>query len=66
MRPKYGWKLNLMPPNLSLIVTPEHYAGERIDSFLASHIKHASRSQIRRAIENGDITVSDRDGQAEL
>jgi 23S rRNA pseudouridine1911/1915/1917 synthase len=59
LRPKYGWDLNSMPPTLSLIVTPEH-AGERIDSFLASHIKHASRSQIRRAIENGDITVSDR------
>jgi 23S rRNA pseudouridine1911/1915/1917 synthase len=48
-----------MPPTISLIVPPEH-EGERIDSFLASHITHASRSQIRRAIENGDITVSDR------
>jgi 23S rRNA pseudouridine1911/1915/1917 synthase len=46
-----------MPPTLSLIVPPEN-EGERIDTFLASRIEHASRSQIRRAIESGDITVS--------
>ena len=43
----------------SLIVPPEH-GGERIDTFLASQLKHASRSQIRRAIESGDITVDKR------
>ena len=46
-----------MPPTLSLIVPPEH-AGERIDTFVASRLAHTSRSQIRRAIESGDITVS--------
>ncbi|MBO0722331.1 MAG: RluA family pseudouridine synthase [Blastocatellia bacterium] len=46
-----------MPSSFSLIVPAEN-AGERIDVFLASQIKQASRSQIRRAIESGDITVS--------
>lgn len=45
-----------MPPSFSLIVPPEH-AGERIDAFLASRLEQTSRSQIRRAIESGDITV---------
>jgi 23S rRNA pseudouridine1911/1915/1917 synthase len=48
-----------MPPTFSLIVPPEH-AGERIDAYLASQIEHVSRSQIRRAIENGDIKVEQR------
>jgi 23S rRNA pseudouridine1911/1915/1917 synthase len=46
------------PEELSITVPPEH-AGERLDSFLASQIPYTSRSQIRRAIENGDITVND-------
>ncbi|MCI0338936.1 MAG: RluA family pseudouridine synthase [Acidobacteria bacterium] len=42
---------------LSLTVPPEH-AGERLDAFLASEITQTSRSQIRRAIVSGDITVN--------
>ncbi len=44
---------------LSFIVPPES-AGQRLDTFLASQITHTSRSQIRRAIENGDVTVNNR------
>src|SRR5262245_48076736 len=44
-------------PVLSFIVPPES-AGLRLDSFLASQISSTSRSQIRRAIENGDVTVN--------
>jgi 23S rRNA pseudouridine1911/1915/1917 synthase len=44
-------------PALSFIVPPES-AGLRLDSFLASQILSTSRSQIRRAIESGDVTVN--------
>jgi 23S rRNA pseudouridine1911/1915/1917 synthase len=44
-------------PVFSFIVPPES-AGARLDSFLASQISSTSRSQIRRAIENGDVTVN--------
>lgn len=45
-------------PVLSFIVPPES-AGQRLDTFLAAQISQTSRSQIRRAIENGDVTVND-------
>ncbi len=48
----------MTPEELTISVPPER-AGERLDSFLASQIASTSRSQIRRAIENGDITVND-------
>jgi 23S rRNA pseudouridine1911/1915/1917 synthase len=44
---------------LSFIVPPQS-AGQRLDTFLASQITHTSRSQIRRAIESGDVTVNSR------
>jgi 23S rRNA pseudouridine1911/1915/1917 synthase len=48
-------------PSEELIITvPPENAGERLDSFLASQITYTSRSQIRRAIDNGDITVNKR------
>jgi 23S rRNA pseudouridine1911/1915/1917 synthase len=46
-------------PPLSFTVPPES-AGQRLDTFLASQISHTSRSQIRRAIESGDVTINDR------
>src|SRR5262245_58342914 len=44
-------------PALSFVVPPES-VGQRLDSFLAAQILSTSRSQIRRAIENGDVTVN--------
>jgi 23S rRNA pseudouridine1911/1915/1917 synthase len=44
---------------LTITVPPER-AGERLDSYLASQITYTSRSQIRRAIDNGEITVDNR------
>jgi 23S rRNA pseudouridine1911/1915/1917 synthase len=45
------------PTELSFIVPPES-AGQRLDTFLASQIAAISRSQIRRAIENGGVAVN--------
>lgn len=42
-----------------LIVVPEDAEGQRIDSFLAAQFDVISRSQIRRAIERGDVLVND-------
>lgn len=41
-----------------MITVPPEQAGERLDSFLAAQITYTSRSQIRRAIESGGITVN--------
>ena len=49
-----------MPAEALTITVPPEHAGERLDSYLASQITFTSRSQIRRAIDNGDITVNHR------
>lgn len=41
------------------IVAPEEAAGQRIDSYLAGLFDDISRSQVRRAIERGDVLVDD-------
>lgn len=42
------------------ITVPAEAAGSRLDSFLASRVSSTSRSQIRRAIELGGVTVDGR------
>ncbi len=43
------------------ITVPAEAEGQRIDSFLAAQFDGISRSQIRRAIERGDVLVDDRE-----
>jgi 23S rRNA pseudouridine1911/1915/1917 synthase len=46
------------------ITVPEEDRGQRLDSYLAHRITDASRAQIQRAIDTGDITVNDDDTKA--
>jgi 23S rRNA pseudouridine1911/1915/1917 synthase len=43
-----------------IITVPPESAGQRIDAFLATQIADASRAQIQRAIERGDVVVNNR------
>jgi 23S rRNA pseudouridine1911/1915/1917 synthase len=58
-------RLNLLKSDMSahsgLISADEEAAGSRLDSFLASQMPEISRTRLRRAIEDGDVLVNDRE-----
>jgi 23S rRNA pseudouridine1911/1915/1917 synthase len=45
---------------VQLLAITDDAAGQRIDSFLASHLSEISRTRIQRAIEDGDVVVGER------